>query len=572
MLIKSRQGDIWFGADPALVGCFRGGRPENYVPLKNFPGKHPRSIVEDSKGRIWIGTQDGQLYQLADGKITVFNQTNGLPGAPIQSLYADDEGSVWIGTGGGGLVLWRNGTFARISVADGLPGNNIAAMVEDNAGRLWFGSQRGIFHVAKRELLAFAAGEISHVIGVAFSQNEGLDSVSCISSSQPMACKTPDGRLWFATQQGVLAVDAAALNPNSRPPPTFIDGIFVNDRPLEITVPLRVPPPCRKIEFHFSVLSYAAPENIRIRYRLDGVDSDWKEIVRERDAVYAGLPPGKYRLHLKACNSDGVWNKTETSLSFTVLPEWWQSWWFQGLTLCALVMASALGVRFWSQRGLRMKLERLEHQQALERERTRIARDLHDDLGATVTQVGLMLEELRAASCSAEEIKQRSAAISGRVLNLARDLDAVVWSVNPGKDSLAELFTYLGQFFLECFRRTSIRPRLEMADEVPNVTLAPEARNNLFLVVKEALNNVIKHSQAREVSLRLKFAGNALEIHIKDDGRGYSQEAITHSKRNGVRNMRARVEHLGGRLEMSSEPGKGTSIRILIPSWRNLRA
>jgi signal transduction histidine kinase len=494
-----------------------------------------------------------------------------LPDAPIQSLYADNDGSVWLGTGGDGLVLWRGGKFTVISVANGLPGNNIAEMVEDNAGRLWLGSQRGIFHVAKSDLLACADGKVSRVTGIAFGQDEGLDDVSCIASSQPKACKTPDGRLWFATQQGVLSVDAPALNSNSGPTPVFIDEVFVNGRPLEITNPLKVPPLCRTMEFRFSVLSYNAPKEVHLRYKLDGVDSGWVEIVKQRSAAYSALRPGKYRLHLEACNDNGVWDKDGTSLSFVVEPAWWQGWWFQGSTLFAFLAALVLGIRHWSQRRLKLKLERLEHQQALEKERARIARDLHDGLGVTVTQVGLMLEDLRATPFSAAEIKQQSAAISGRVLNLARDLDAVVWSVNPGNDSLADLLVYLGQTFLECFRRTSIRPRLEMAEAVPDATLAPEARHHLFMLVKEAMNNVIKHSQATEVTLTLKVAANTIEIRIEDNGRGFSPDALAQSTRHGFPNMRARAGQLGGKLEVSSEPGKGTSIRILIPSWRDSR-
>jgi len=387
-----------------------------------------------------------------------------------------------------------------------------------------------------------------------------------------MACKTPDGRLWLATQQGALSLNSNELESNNRPPAVFIDELLVNDRRLNITDPMRVPPLCNKIEFRFSVLSYAAPEKVRIRYKLDGVDSDWVEIVNQHGAVYSALRPGKYQMHLKACNNDGVWNETGTSLAFVVLPAWWQGWWFQGAMLIVFMTVSAMGVRYWAQRRLKLKLERLEHQQALAKERTRIARDLHDDLGATVTQVGLMLEEMRATPFSEKEIKEQSNAISRRVLNLARDLDAVVWSVNPGNDSLGELFAYLGQSFLECFRRTAIRPRLDVMDAVPDSALAPEVRHHLFLVVKEAMNNVIKHSQATEVILSLKVVEYILEIRIEDNGRGVSPAAISQSKRHGFPNMRARVEQLGGKLEVSGEPGKGTSIRILISSWKDLRA
>ncbi len=572
VLFKSRNGDIWVGADLNLLGCFSGGLLENYIAEKSFPGQRARSIAEDSAGRIWIGTEEGRLYQFADGKFITFTEQNGLPNAPIRSLCADADGSLWIGTIGGGLVLWRNGKFTIISIADGLPDDNIAEMAEDDAGRLWCGTRGGIFHVGRSELLAFADGKIPKVTGITFGRSEGLAEISCLGSCQPMTCNTPDGRLWFATQQGALTLDAAALKSNSRPPPVFIDGLFVNDRPLEIADPLRVPPLCNKIEFRFSVLSYAAPEKVHIRYKLDDVDSDWVEIVNQRAAVYSALRPGKYRLQLKACNDDGVWNEIGTSLSFVVLPTWWQSWWFKGSVLVFLVTISVVTIRYLAQRRLKFNLERLEHQQSLAKERTRIARDLHDDLGATVTQVGLMLEELRTTPSIADGIKAQSAAISGRVLNLARDLDAVVWSVNPSNDSLGELFAYLSQSFLECFRRTTIRPRLEVMEAGLDSALAPDVRHHLFLVVKEAMNNVIKHSQATEAILSLKVVENVLEIGIADNGRGFSPDAIARSKRQGLPNMRARIEQLGGKFIITSKLEQGTSLRILIPSWKDLRA
>jgi signal transduction histidine kinase/sugar lactone lactonase YvrE len=571
VLFKSRNGDLWVGGDPNVLGRFRGGRPEDFVLETKFPGQLPRSIAEDAAGRIWVGTENGQLVQLADGKFTLFAQKDGLPEAPVRSLCADAGGAVWIGTVGGGLAMWREGKITSLTSADGLPDDNIAEMIEDNAGRLWCGTRSGIFHVAIADLRAFADGKIARVAGTPFGKSQGLAEISCLGTSQPMTARTPDGRLWFATQQGVLSLDASALKANSRPPPVFIDALFVNDRQLDLTDSLKVPALCHKIEFRFSVLNYAAPQSVRIRYKLDGVDSDWVEIVDERAAVYSGLRPGNYRMHLKACNNDGVWNETGTSLAFVVEPAWWQSWWFQGSLVIVFLTCSAMGVRYLSQRRLKSKLERLEHQQSLAKERTRIARDLHDDLGATVTQVGLMLEEMRATPFSVEAVKSQSAAISGRVLNLARDLDAVVWSVNPGNDSLNELFAYLGQSFLECFRRTAIRPRLEVMETVPDFALAPEVRHHLFLLVKEAMNNVIKHSQATEVTLSLKVVENILEIRIADNGCGFSLKAVAQSKRHGIANMRARVEQLGGQLEATSAPGQGTVLRFLIPSWKDLR-
>jgi len=571
VIYQSHHGDIWIGTDQNLIGCFRGGRLDSYFSVTNFPEMRPRSIVEDLDGNIWIGTEEGQLLQFDHEKFHVFAQPDGLPGAPVRSLYADDAGSLWIGTMGGGLVLRRHDQFTVISTEAGLPDNFIDEILEDQAGRLWCGSRAGIFHAAKRDLLAFVNGTLPKVTATPFAKSEGLAGISCLGSSQPKAARTADGRLWFATQQGVLALDSLAVKVNTRPPPVFIDELWVNDRPLPVDAGMTVPPLCNKIEFHFSVLSFVAPQLVRLRFKLDGVDSGWGEPVNQRSAVYSALRPGSYQFHLQACNNDGVWNETGASLAFRVRPAWWQNPWFQSFLGLTFMSASALGIHYLSQRRLKLKLERLEHQQALARERSRIARDLHDDLGAMVTQVGLMVEELRRAPLSVSEIKQQSALISGRVLNLARDLDAIVWSVNPGNDSLAELLAYLGESFLECFRRTNIRPRLEVMESAPPAALAPEVRHQLLLVVKEAMNNVVKHSSASEVTLSLSLVEDTLEIRLKDNGRGFDPGTLAQSKRHGLKNMRARVEQLGGRLEATSEPGRGTEIRILLPSWKDLR-
>jgi signal transduction histidine kinase/ligand-binding sensor domain-containing protein len=569
VLFKNRAGDIWMGADQNLLGCFRGGRPENYILETNFPGQRPRAITEDADGRIWVGTEDHQLVELADGKFTLFTGSDGLPDAPVHSLYADADGSVWIGTIGGGIVLRRNDKFTVISAADGLPNDFIAEMVEDDQGRLWCGTRAGIFYVTKSDLLAFADGKIPKVTGITFRRNDGLTGISCLGSSQPMAGKTPDGRLWFATQQGVLSLDSAALKPNVRPPPVFIDEVFVNDRPLRITSPLQVPPRCNKMEFRFCALSYAAPEKVRLRYKLDGVDSDWTEMVNQRAAVYSALRPGKYELHLKACNNDGVWNETGTSLSFVVLPAWWQSWWFQSSVLIAFMLVSALGIRYWAQRRLKLQLERLEQQQALAKERTRIARDIHDDLGAGLTQI--VFQSALARRDPRHEVQNHLGQISDRASELIEGMDEIVWAINPQNDTLESLVIYLSKYTQEFLSVAGIRCRLDMPELIPPHHLSPDVRHNIFLTIKEALHNTVKHAHASEVQLKLKFEPARMTFLIVDDGGGFNPDGISTNPAagrtapgNGLGNMIRRMESIGGHCAIRSRPAQGTTIEVTV--------
>ncbi len=564
VLFKSRNGDVWVGAEPQTFGYFHEGEFHAFSPEAGFTGRSVRAIAEDSSGTIWVGTEGGQLFRLANGKFTKFGPEDGLPEVPIRALYADHNEVVWIGTLGGGLVVRRNDRFTRITPADGLTDDLVAGILEDDAGRLWFGSRRGLFHAAKRDLLAFADGAARHVNFVTFGRSEGLSGVYCLGTCQPMAWKADGGRLWFATQQGVLALESAALKSNLQPPPVFIDEFVVNDQPFSMADPIKVPPIRKKLEFRFSVLSYSAPEKVRIRHQLENVDSDWIE-TSQRVASYGGLLPGDYRLRVTACNGDGIWNDTGATLAFTVLPAWWQSWWFRGAAGLVFTGTVVSSVRVWSHRRLKLRLERLEHQRALEKERARIARDLHDDLGASLTQIGLQADLTRGQDVPPEELKRQAAQLATQVRTLAHELDAIVWSVNPKNDSLDKLVTYLCQFSQEFFRLTPIRCRLDVGEDIPACPLTPEVRHDLFLVTKEAMNNVVKHSTATEVWLRLAVRNGVFHMLLEDNGCGFSLAELEHSDRNGLRNMRARVEEFGGTFELRSQPGQGTTLGVSIP-------
>lgn len=565
VLFKSRRGDVWVGADAEMLGRFRGRDFKSFQRADGFTSRNVRAIAEDAQGRIWVGTERGDLFR-SDGERFVARAFNPeFAGAPIHALHVDAEDTVWIGTTAGGVLVLRHDRMTRITRADGLPDDVISQLVEDDRGRLWFGSRRGIFWAAKKELLSFVQGETPRVSGVTFGKSEGLAGVYCLSTCQPASWKSRDGWLWFTTHQGVLALNPAAMKPNAQPPPVYIEELLVNDRPVALSDAVRLPPRPNKLEFRFAALSFAAPEKVRLRHRLEGVDSDWIETMGQRTAVYGRLPAGAYQMRVIASNNDGVWNEAGATVGFHVQPAWWQTWWFYALAVGTFTGLVAWSVRYWSQRRLRGRLERLEQQRALERERARIARDLHDDLGASLTQIGLAAEMSRRESAPPEELKKQSAQLAAHVRTLARELDAIVWTVNPRNDSLDKLATYLCQFSQEFFRPTQIRCRLDVAEDIPAHALTPEIRHDVFLASKEALNNVVKHSGATEVWLRLAMNDGCFEIKVEDNGRGFCLEQMTDSERNGLRNMRARVEEMGGAFAIHTEPGKGTRVSLRIP-------
>ena len=328
---------------------------------------------------------------------------------------------------------------------------------------------------------------------------------------------------------------------------------------------LRLPPDHRHLEFIFTALSFNAPENIRFQYKLQGFDNDWVDAGTERRVSYSRLATGTYRFLVRACNSDGVWGVSNSGVAFAVAPFFWQTWWFWCLTLAFFTSVVVAVVRFISHRQLRLQVQALERQAALDRERTRIARDIHDDIGNLLTQAtllsGLTLRDRAAPDKTGEHAQQISATIE----QVTSSLDEIVWAVNPRNDTLPQLIDYLGQFAVDFLGTAGIACRVDLPDHPPHRPVSSDVRHNLFLVVKEALNNVARHSGAGEAVLRLTVAEQNLEVTILDNGKSFDPAAVNGSG-NGLRNMRQRMDELGGKFEVGQNPGGGTRIWLFVPA------
>ncbi|HXE42288.1 MAG TPA: triple tyrosine motif-containing protein, partial [Candidatus Baltobacteraceae bacterium] len=330
---------------------------------------------------------------------------------------------------------------------------------------------------------------------------------------------------------------------------------------------LRFPASHRRLEFDFTALSFAAPESVNFQYRLDGFDDNWVEGGTQQSVNYSRLPAGKYQFRVKACNRDGIWNETGAAIAFTVEPFLWQTWWFRLAALIMFTSAVFAIARYVSFRRLRLQLKIIEQQAALDKERTRIARDIHDDLGCRLTKIVLLTELTLQNSSKADNAIDRVKQISATAREGMQSLDETVWAINPRNDTLPDLIDYIGQFALEFLRTAGIRCRLNLPDHPPVRTISAEVRHNLFLAVKEALNNIVRHSNATEVFVRVVINGDSLVIAIEDNGRGFGQLPDT-ATADGLRNMRQRMEEISGECRIESELGTGTKISFIHP-WRN---
>ena len=583
-LLVSRSGDLWAGQETnSAVLRVRNGNVETFAAPAD--SRIIRAMVEDTAGNIWVGTSKGTLLRIADDQMTEVTPRRDRELASIRCLAASQDGSLWIGYAGWGLGCLKDGRYTEFSLEQGLYDNYISHIVADNRGWAWFGANRGIFKVRQQDFRNVAEGLDSRVRPVHYGRGEGLPSLQGTFGDAPDVLRSHDGRLWIPMQTALVVVDPAKLYQKAEPPPTFLARVTVDDHvvaqyngivPREggqqslpdlasSDIKLHIAPGHRRIEIELGALSFNAPENVQFRYRLKNFDEGWIDAGTKRFATYSPLPPpGDYVFEMTACDSDGDWNKVGSSLALVIEPFFWQTWLFRVAVLLVFTASVAGVVRYVSTRRLHRQLQILEQQAALQRERARIAKDIHDDLGASLTQIAYLGELAQLDRAEPDKAAERIGKISATARQAVRSLDEIVWAVNPRNDTLAHLIDYAGQFALDYLRVAGIRCRLDFPEQIPARELSTDLRHNIFLVVKEALNNIVKHAGATEVWMRSDINETALNIIVEDNGRGFAQ-APDDALADGLRNMRNRMTEIGGDCQIEGRPGSGTKVTVRMP-------
>lgn len=437
----------------------------------------------------------------------------------------------------------------------------------DRFGRMWVASDHGIFSVVEKDLMDAADGQAIKVRCTRYGRDEGLPSVQGYYGYSPGAAVCRDGRILLPTHSGLVIAHPERVRDATVPPPVIIESLLVDNTVLSRTN-RELAANHHKVEFSFTAPSFIEAEKVRLRYRLEGWDENWVEVEPggERHAVYSRLPAGDYTFHVIAGNSDGIWNDSGATMAFTVREFFWQPWRIVVLALILLTPISFVVARSILVRRLRLKVERLERENALQRERARIAQDIHDDIGAHMTQISLLAElaeqHINTPKQALEEVTQ----IATMSRMGIKALDEIVWAANPRNDTAADLLDYAGQYAVDFLRAAGVRCRVDFPNSPSQRILSGEVRHGMFLTVKEALHNVVKHAQATEVWLRVKESDAGLEWLIEDNGRGFASppdDALA----DGLRNMRERIAKIGGACSIESSPGAGARIRFNVP-WQ----
>ncbi len=565
-LLVDSKNNLWIGFSLGdVLQRLSNGHFQNFdLP----PDSRPiRAFAEDVAGTIWMANLDMRLLRVAGDKMVDETDKTTEPFHPIRCLAATPDGSLWIGYSSSGLGRLKDGQFVKLGLEQGLKDDSICSLTPDGAGSMWFGSDHGIFRADLTELLQTRPDGDTQVRCIGYGRDEGLPSLQSYYGYAPGASRTRDGRILIPTHSGLAIVHPDRIHTNAVPPPVVIERVELDGHAIDTAAAggkFFVQPGHRKIEFTFTAPSFIEPEKVRFSYRLEGWDEEWTEAESDRVASYSRLPAGKYRFRVMAGNSDGVWNETGAEFRFGVAPFIWNTWWFRiasGVVLVGLVFAV---VRFVAVRRLRAKVLRLERENAVQNERARIAQDIHDDLGARMTQISLLTELAQQAIAQPARANGHVEQI-GTLSRLGiKSLDEIVWAVNPRNDTLADLLDYAGQYAVDFLRAAAVRCRVDFPAMPPARELSGEVRHGLFLAVKEALNNVVKHAQASEVLLRVSTDETGLSWEIADDGRGF-EKAPDNALADGIRNLQKRLAEIGGQCVITSKPGAGTVVRFRIP-------
>ena len=563
---------IWQGADGALwVGTDAGlnrlqdGEFKVWHASDGLINERINFITGDSKGAIWVCTNAG-VSRFKDGAFTNYTTESGLSNTSVRVIYEDEEGTLWMGTYGGGLNRFKDGRFTHCSTSDGLFEDTVSHILEDPDGNLWMSGNKGISRVSRKELNDFADGRVKSITAISYGVADGMTNRECNGGGQPAGWKTREGQMWFPTVKGPVVVDLGKITRNLLPPLVAIEQALINKTSIDPQSNVEIPPGKGDLEFHYTGLSFNAPEKVRFKYQLEGYDDTWVNAAARRVAYYTNVPPGQYSFRVIACNDEGVWNESGAALTFYLRPRFYQTWWFYVLAVLSLVgvMALVYNGRVRKLRKANAAQQAFSRQliETQEAERKRIAAELHDSIGQSLAiirnlaLVGLStpedhaqaLEQLDEVSTAASEALVEVKAVAHNLrpyqldrLGLTKALDAMVKAVSDSSDI---------RFATDIAELDSVLPK--------------GAEINLYRIVQESLNNIVKHSAATEASVIVKKDAQSIHVEIRDNGKGFVPASSSDPAAGGLGlvGIAERAKILGAKCEIHSTPGRGTIISI----------
>jgi signal transduction histidine kinase len=547
------------------------------IPWADLGHKDHASILaaDRRRGGLWIGFFQGGIVYLSDGQVRAsYTTADGLGAGRVGDILFDDDGTLWISTEGGFSRL-KNNRVATLSGKNGLPCDMVHSAIEADDRSFWLYTACGLVRITRSELDAWSTAadkkedESRRIQVTTFDSSDGITGLANPDHYHPVMAKTTDGKLWFVPQEGVSVIDPHHLPFNKIPPPVHIEQITADGKTYSPANSLQLPSHVRDLAIDYTALSFVAPEKIHFRYKLEGQDPDWREVVNDRQVQYSNLAPRHYTFRVMACNNSGVWNEAGASLEFSVLPAFYQTNGFR--VLCAAVFLALL----WSIYQLR--IQQMQHQfnialDARVNERTRIARELHDTLLQNFH--GLMFQFQAASNLmlrKPDEAKRSlDDAISETKKALADSRDAIqdLRSEPIVKGNLAELLMLTSRELADS-NANEHSPVFDLIEEGERQALSSTVSNDVCRIALELMRNAYQHALAQRIEAEIRYGDSMFRLRIRDNGRGIDPKMLKEGGRAGhwgLRGLRERAERIGAHLDLWSEPGNGTEVELVVPA------
>jgi ligand-binding sensor domain-containing protein/signal transduction histidine kinase len=604
--ITGSPDELWIGRQQGGLTNLRnlGGTSiaKTYTERDGLAQNSVYTVHRSADGTVWAGTLSGGVSRLKDGKITTYTVANGLAANSIASIADSPDGTMWFATSGGLSELVKD-HWQTYTTSDGLPANDVSCILRDSAGIVWLGTTSGLAYLKANHVYPDAATRESlreSILGIAEDHNgslwvvtlnhvlrvsraallrgvirdedireyglpDGLHGTEGVRRDRSVA-EDRHGNIWLSMNRGLSVVVPSRADGEAVPAIAHVETVSVDGNPVAMEPAVHIPPSHRRISIDYTGLSFAVPERVRFRYRMDGFDQTWSESVSSRRAIYTNLGPGTYRFRVVASNSQGLWNGAEAVVSFRIEPAFWQSWWFQLSSILALACVTWLFYRLRLYQISRQFDMRVEERIG---ERTRIARELHDSLLQGFQ--GLLFHLQAAQNMLPDRPQEAKRALDGvldqgdQALAEARNAVQDLRSSTVVHDDLSEALAVAAEELAA--QNSSVKFRVLVEGKPRN--LDPILRDEVYRFAREALRNAYSHAHAHNIEAEITYADLRFVLRIRDDGTGIDPKVLFVGSRAGhwgLPGMRERAKNFGGKMEVWSEGGAGTEVELTIPA------
>ncbi len=527
---------LWLGTYGEGILHYRDGKFEQFTEEDGLVNNTVMALEETENGSIWAATYGG-VSRLKEGNFTNYTIREGLPNNGVLDILKDDSGQFWFATFGG-LARFTGSGFETIASGQGLPNEVCYFIEQDNQGIYWIGTNKG---VVRFDYDAYKSDEITEK-ELAFKLITHDQGLVANEMNAGASFKDSSGKLWFGSVGGLTVLDPSKERKSSIAPKVHIERVYVSGETVDMKPSLEIGSDNHNITFEFLGISFSAPEQVKYKYRLKNFGEDWQE-TSQRSVRYSTLRPGDYTFEVKAQNNDGRWSAETASISISVLAPFWLQWWFIGLVLFAVI-----GILLFIYHYYRVK-----KQVEIERMRVRIASDLHDDVGSALTEIALQSDFLQTMNV-ADGLEDSLQQIGTQSRKIVSSLDDIVWSIDARNDTIGDLTDRMQDYASNVLPDKEINYQFEgnMQEK-----LQVPFKENLYLIFKEAINNIAKHSNADRVKIALTANGSVFLMSVKDNGTSTSNERKTGQ---GLHNMKMRAKRIGAKITFNS--GDGFEVRI----------